>query len=93
MRPEAECYLVMWIDSMSLAGPWLTEAEIHENHQRIRQPIRTIGYLAYEDEQAVTICASQGNSTDMPWSECITIPKLAIERRQKIDVEVEEPHG
>lgn len=74
---------VKWVDSAGSSG-WRSFDELHSNLMKCE----TIGWLVLEDKEKITIALNGvfDGTSERPFGEFITIPKVAILKRHGIKV-------
>lgn len=68
---------IHWVDSAAHAG-WSDAFEISDEY-----PIISVGILAFESSQILTLGLSYDEHTD-EWNPLLSIPKVAIKRRKTL---------
>ena len=73
--------VIEWIDSCISAG-W------HSSEMQKYAPTRctTFGFLVFENEECVCLAGSTAKNSDSDVSDVMTIPKLVITCRKKVEV-------
>lgn len=84
MAKAMQLVYIEWVDSNGFNGGWRSISEVREAHGAA--DCFSVGWLAAEDDKAVTLVSHISGSIEEPRSSNhdLTIPKCAIVRRRVI---------
>lgn len=80
-------YAIDWIDTCYYNTGWKWRNEFHEDDskdsEKLPQPIRTLGYIVYEDKDVIVLTASLNMAMEK-FNDHIVIPIGCVAKRHRL---------